>query len=584
MLSIVKLFPRRHFILCILLAVITVLWPHSVLSATIGQSEQFFVNKNYDQIGRTQLTATLRVQGDHASVYLDDRFLNGITSSQAATVEANLKTLTSEFDLKIYPIETATWGSEPNPGIDGDSKTVILVESLLPGFGGYFDGVHQFPIEQALNSNRREIIFISADALLAGNASMYVAHEFQHLISFNQKETLHNTSEEIWLNETRSEYSTSLVGYNRPFLGSNLSRRLSVFTREPEDNLLRWDNTPSDYGSAMMLGEYLIGRYGQSILSETLKSKLTGAASLNAWLASRGEREKFSEVVNDWAVANIINIPGDTRYGYANTDLAGPRLPPGIRQSLRPGDQFTTIVDTKPWQSSWHEYLFPSGLSDGAARFRLGNSGSNHTLVASIVVFENDGKKNIRQTTFDSGAGAIYIPSDSSGNLPSKVFLVITDIADPEQNMSANISIASDIISSEALALARESESKSLFTDAPVVGENSLIKRRGSEKEVYVIAGRYKRLLTQQAQALYGHLANQKPVEVDDTVFNSYVTSNYIRPESDKKVYAVWPDNTKHWFNMTGQQFTDSGRDWGAIFVISDAEGKLFAPGTDIKQ
>lgn len=574
----------RQFKLFTLLVVIFVFWSGAALGASVGQSEQFFVNKNYDQIGRTQLTATLRAQGEHASVYLDDRFLNGITFGQQAVVDLNLKKFVSEFDTKIYPTETAAWGSEPNPGIDGDPRIVILVESLLPGFGGYFDGIHQFSTEQAPNSNHREIIFISADALLAGNAGMYAAHEFQHLISFNQKEVLNGVSEDIWLNETRSEYSTSLTGYNRPISASNLSRRLSVFTREPEDNLLRWDNMPSDYGSAMMLGEYLVGRYGQGILADTLKSKLTGVVSLDAWLTGRGGREKFSEVINDWAVANAINIPGDPRHGYSNPDLANLRITPGIRQNIRPEDHFITVVDSKPWQSSWYEFAFPDGLSDGAAKFKLGNMEPGHSLIVSVVTLGPNGRKSIRQSSFDSGNGTIYVTADSETGSVTKVLIVVTDISDPENKNGSNITIASEIVTGEALASARGTERDAVFTDEAPVGENSLIKRRGLEKEVYVVAGRYKRVLTQQAQALYGHLANRRPIEVEDVVFDSYITSNYIRPESDKKVYAVWPDGTKHWLNMTGQQFTNSGRDWGAIFVISDAEGKLYKTGADIKQ
>lgn len=584
MLRFVKSSLFRQFKRFAVLATVLAFWPGAALGTNIGQSEQFFVNKNYDQTGRTQLTATLRIQGKHASVYLDDRFLNGITSRQLTTVESNLKKFVSEFDSNIYSTETVAWGSEPNPGIDGDSKVVILVESLLPGFGGYFDGIHQFSAEQAPNSNRREIIFVSADALLAGNAGMYAAHEFQHLISFNQKEVLNGVSEDIWLNETRSEYSTSLTGYNRPVSGSNLSRRLSVFTREPEDNLLSWDNTPADYGNAMMLGEYLVGRYGQGILTETLKNKLTGAASLNAWLASRGEREKFSEVVNDWAVASAINIQGDPKYGYANPDLANSRVAPGVRQSLRPQDHFITVVDSKPWQSSWHEFLFPEGFSDGAAKFKLSNTEPDHSLVASVVTFGTNGKKSVRQMSFNSGTGTVYVAADSEFAPVSKVMIVITDISDPENKNSSDITLASEMITDEALASARETERGAIFTDEPAVGENSLIKRRGSEKDVYVISGRYKRVLTPPVQALYGHLANQRPVEVDDAVFNSYMTTNYIRPESDKKVYTVWPDGTKHWLNMTGKQFSDSGRDWSAIFVVSDAEGRLYKSGADIKQ
>ena len=110
----------------------------------------------------------------------------------------------------------------------------------------------------------------------------------------------------------------------------------------------------------------------------------------------------------------------------------------------------------------------------------------------------------------------------------------------------------------------------------------SLIKRRGGEKEMYVVEGIYKRYLRPEIIKLYGHLDVNNVIELDDAVFSSYTTANYIRPVNDKKVYAVWPDGTKHWLNISGEYFTQSGRDWGAIFIVNELESNSYKTGADI--
>ena len=116
---------------------------------------------------------------------------------------------------------------------------------------------------------------------------------------------------------------------------------------------------------------------------------------------------------------------------------------------------------------------------------------------------------------------------------------------------------------------------------ASVVKDGSLIKRRG-ESEIYVIWGKYKRYLNPGIISLYGHLDPTKAIELEPEVFHSYITANYVRYVDGEEVYAVWPDGTKHWMNITPKQWDDSGRDWNAIFVINDLELNYYKTGADI--
>ena len=112
--------------------------------------------------------------------------------------------------------------------------------------------------------------------------------------------------------------------------------------------------------------------------------------------------------------------------------------------------------------------------------------------------------------------------------------------------------------------------------------KNGALIKKTRESEVYVIEGKYKRYLRPEIIALYGHLAGVKPIEVDETAFHSYATANYVRYVNEEQVYAVWPDGTKHWLNITPQQWDASGRDWNAIFIINDLESNTYQTGANI--
>src|SRR3990167_1813448 len=174
---------------------------------TLGQTQIFNVNSKYDQFSRTSLGATLRNISEHAYFYVEDKYWDGLNPNQRVSLSNSISVLSEEFDDNIYPKETQFWGVEPNPGIDNDPKITILLEDLISGNGGYFDSSNQYLKGFVINSNEREMIFVSVEA---GNfAKVYLGHEFQHLISFNQKELTRKIQEDVWFNELRSEYSVS---------------------------------------------------------------------------------------------------------------------------------------------------------------------------------------------------------------------------------------------------------------------------------------------------------------------------------------------------------------------------------------
>ena len=206
----------------------------SAFADTFGQNVSFSVNEGFDKFDRSSMTATLRHIGENAYFYVDDGYWNDIRTSERNNLLTGIQQLAIEFDTNMYPTETSFWGQEAKPGVDGDNRITILLEQLKSGTGGYFSTSNGYPKTLVSGSNEREMVVISVESVSSPHTKVFLAHEFQHLISFNQKELLRDVAEDVWLNELRSEYSVTLTGYNNVFNNSNLERRAETFFDNPD--------------------------------------------------------------------------------------------------------------------------------------------------------------------------------------------------------------------------------------------------------------------------------------------------------------------------------------------------------------
>jgi hypothetical protein len=325
----------RRFLMFGLWIVCTIGFASPALADTQGQSQTFYVNPTYDATGATVATATLRAVGVHAYFYVDDRYWNALSSEEQSRFTGGLTTLATQFDTATYPLMTSLWGFENSPGIDGDPHVVILLQRLVSGSGGYFETIHNYTKDHATGSNAREMIYVNADSVLAGSGKSFIAHEFQHLISFNQKELVRGVQDDVWVNEARSEYSLTVAGFSMPFEGSTLQRRLQAFLRSPSDSLVEWPNTSTDYSIASLFVHYLSDRYGSDAIAFTLRTASAGVTAIDEWLSQTGKTERFADVFSDWMVASYLNDRGvDPRYGYVHDGLRQMHVAPVVSARL----------------------------------------------------------------------------------------------------------------------------------------------------------------------------------------------------------------------------------------------------------
>ncbi len=423
------------------IAIILILFLPMLVNAedVLGDSVVFNIEPSYDSLKREEIQATLEKISNKAYWYIDSNWLDGMDSIQYQEATASLNSLSIEFDDRIYPILTQIFGNEWRPGIDNDLRITILIHPMDESTGGYFNSADEFSKSQIPTSNEREMIYFNAVHLSKVLAKSFLAHEFQHLISFNQKEKTYGVNEDIWLNEARSEYISTLLGYNQEFQGSNLERKLKSFLDKPYDSLTEWRNLPYDYGVVNLFIHYLVDHYGLGIITNSLKSPYTGIKSINYALSRVNFEKDFSEIFTDWTITVLVNDCSiSPTYCYLDENLKTLKLMPSINYLPVLGNSVLSVTNTtKDWSGNWHKFI---GGNHSNLKLEFITSPS---IVFKIpyLIQDNEGKLSIAFLELDTeGNGVINVSNFGSENIS----LIIIPSA---QNKISNFSESEQSIS-----------------------------------------------------------------------------------------------------------------------------------------
>jgi hypothetical protein len=364
-----------------------------------GQRVNFTVDPAYDSRGRTQVTTTLRKIFTHSYFYIDDAWWDSLSFQQKDEIDPFLNNLGLEFDSRIYPILTSNFGYESRPGIDKDDRITILIHSMTEEAGGYFRNVDSYSRFQAPGSNEREMIYLNTQHIQKSIAKSLLAHEFLHLITLSQKDLTYGISEETWLNEARSEYASTLLGYDNEYPGSNLERRVKAFLEKPNDSLTEWQNLKYDYGVINLFTQYLIDHYGIKILVDSLQSNKVGIDSLNFALRRNGFSEDFSQIFTNWTIAVLVNDCNlGEKYCYLNSNLKNLRVPPQITYLPATTESFFSAnYVTKNWSGNWFKII------GGRGNLNFDFEGdSKVSFKVSYFLCDNEGKCSISFLSLNS--------------------------------------------------------------------------------------------------------------------------------------------------------------------------------------
>ncbi len=330
-----------------------------VSAQTVGEQRNFYVDPTYDLSRREEISAILKKIGQGAYFYIDNQWWEALNYQEKQGVEQALQSLDLEFYQKIYPILTTNFGFERKPGVDNDNRITILIHSMREEAGGYFNSGDEYLKLQNPRSNEREMVYLNANYINSSLAKSFLAHEFIHLITFNQKENAYNMTEETWLNEARAEYVPTLLGYDSEYEGTNLQRRVRIFLESPSDSLTEWQNKKADYGVVNIFIQYLVEQYGIEILTSSLKLKKTGINSLNEVLQAKGFKENFSQIFTDWTITILVNNCSlGERYCYKNKNLQKLQVIPLLNFLPIQGKSTLGVSQSaKNWAGNWFKII-----------------------------------------------------------------------------------------------------------------------------------------------------------------------------------------------------------------------------------
>ena len=297
------------------------------LEKKLGQKDPFFV-KNVTSGQFEQITAILRAVGKHCYVYV---------AEDQSVSQAAVSKVQSKFDQTIYPINTGSFGNEWKPGIDGDNRVYLLLSDIKDGYqnptdgyvAGYFfagDEMMQaeFPSHSKVRSNEKEIIYLDTYPCdpEAKDYMEIVAHEFQHMIHYNQ-----DNKESTWVNEGCSQIAPVLCGFTAP-------GHFKLLKDAPDrslNNWAQWDPMP-DYGQVYLWNQYLLEVFTrQKIKPATFYRSLTKSkkASLSGFIeAFAGIGLGLTDTFTDYIITNHVNDArlGDGKYSYQARHLKNYRF------------------------------------------------------------------------------------------------------------------------------------------------------------------------------------------------------------------------------------------------------------------
>ncbi len=278
-----------------------------------------------------RITAELRHISQRLLVFVDEG------SPPGGFTDSDLVSLATEFDNYIHSTVTNAFGQESD--VDGNGRVVLLLTPgvnrlTAPGYdgfvGGFFFGLDL--LQGRTGSNEAEIIYglvpdpagsegpVLSRSLVMETLPPVLAHEFQHMIHFNQRVLVGGASSQdaLWLSEALAQMAEDLVGMafaqaGRParaylYQVGNWGRARRFLLNPSQVSVLASlpPGTLAERGAGWLLLKQLSGQAGQEQLLERLTaSTLTGVANLTTAVG-----RSWESLMADWAGALFLDGTG----------------------------------------------------------------------------------------------------------------------------------------------------------------------------------------------------------------------------------------------------------------------------------
>ena len=304
----------------------------------IGAQMDFWVS-NSDTMETFPVTAELIYKTDNVYFFAEV----GVFAD-----EGDVQDMVDNFQQNVYPTNREFFGSEWNPGVDGDPRLYILYAGGAgASVAGYFSSQDEYSRLANEYSNEKEMFFVNADNQVPGDPYLdsVLAHEFQHMIHW-----AHDRNEESWMNEGSSELAQLINGYTDSFADyaylSDTDLQLNTWGSDGAGS-----NAPH-YGAGFLFMAYFLDRFGEEATRTLVAHPENGMVAVDAVLADlgltdpmTGEPITSNDVFADWAITNYLldEDVADGRYVYNNYPNASTVFGPTDSYFDCPVEETTTV-------------------------------------------------------------------------------------------------------------------------------------------------------------------------------------------------------------------------------------------------
>ncbi|MCA9781654.1 MAG: hypothetical protein KC800_33280, partial [Candidatus Eremiobacteraeota bacterium] len=373
-----------------------------------GENLDFFVITTFQTVTAQRILTD--AQTEHCLIFAELDNGTPVISEQTALAIAEGFDSDNPFqegDNGIYEDTRARYGSEwvLNGGRDGDERVVLLFLSSdsIGGTGlfGFFNPADERSKESNESSNEAEMLYVNADR---AESDLYdvlgtIAHEFSHLIIFNQKIARNGefpdgaVSENAVLDEGLAVLNEELSGFSYTGTDGGNFFLLSAVSKLLEDGLNRtyfqFGGQLSDYGAGYLFWRYIHDQAGIEAIHSMTTSTSVGRANVEAVLGV-----PFAETFRNYTQAVALNGRDglEPELEFTNLDLFGDCISTngtefnlqglqGIRSVSLPGT-LTTSLPIQPWGTEFYD---ATGGDGSALTWRAQGS----SIVTGVVPLSN---------------------------------------------------------------------------------------------------------------------------------------------------------------------------------------------------
>ncbi|MFX1359159.1 MAG: hypothetical protein ACFE8T_02320 [Promethearchaeota archaeon] len=236
---------------------------------------------------------------------------------------AQLQFLLDEFDNTIYPTVTDTFGESLPRGDEGQKVWALIFNIRSASYyddsaTSYTVGYFSAAVSTEFNKNIMHIDTYDWENRLGPGTNHLMegvfAHEFQHLVSFDQ-----DPDEPSWVDEGQSDLAMYLCGY-----GSSMSSHLMYYMAFHWLTALTfWGGGLQDYGASYLFLLYLYEQFGVDFVKDMVQEQANGIEGIQKTLYKRGHLIHFDTIFDRWTIANYLDDPsqGNGWYGYNTLDI-----------------------------------------------------------------------------------------------------------------------------------------------------------------------------------------------------------------------------------------------------------------------